>query len=95
MWTDLGGQVILSGRVHPVEWNGLPCRMAELALELLDTHAGIRTRILRVVAKLLTRPAPLVLERAVLLGLNFLTDNQLRLELDATTPSPSGWVWVN
>jgi hypothetical protein len=87
--------MVWGGRTRPVEWNGLPCQLAELEVELLDTHARIRTRSLRVVAKLLTQPAPPHLEQSVLLGINFLTDNQLRQELDAITLYLSGSLWVN
>jgi hypothetical protein len=69
--------------------------MAELEVELLDTQARIRTKGLRVVAKLLTQPAPVPMERAVLFGMNFLTDNQLREELAGGGPNIAGALWVN
>lgn len=93
-WSDLGGYLISGAQKNAAEWSGIPCRMAELSVELVDTQARIRTRTLRVVAKLLTQPAPAPLEQAVLLGMNFLTDNRLRQELDATVPALSGALWV-
>lgn len=93
-WNDLGGQVIVAGTVHPVEWNGIPCRLGELSMELVDPQAQVRTRGLQVIAKVASQPAAPHLEQAALLGMSFLIDNQLREELDATGMSASGFAWV-
>jgi hypothetical protein len=68
--------------------------MGALEVELVDTSASVRTVPLRVTAKIATQPAPAHLEHAALLGMNFLTDNRLRQELDATGLGMVGCVWV-
>jgi hypothetical protein len=35
-WTSLGTHAVLAGNTQPVEWNGLPCRMGQLEVELVD-----------------------------------------------------------
>ena len=93
-WNDLGAQVIVAATAHPVEWNGIPCHLGELSVELIDPRTQVRTRSLRVVAKIASQPAAPHLEQAALLGMSFLTDNQLREELDATGKAACGFVWV-
>jgi hypothetical protein len=93
-WRDLGGQIIRSGQSHAVEWNGIPCRLGELELELVDIPAMIRTRPLRVLAKIASRAAMPHLEQAALLGLNFLSDNKIQQELDGSGTALSGALWV-
>jgi hypothetical protein len=68
--------------------------MGELEVELVETQSLIRTRVLRVVAKVASQPAAPHLEQAALLGMNFIFDNRLRQELDATGPNASGYVWA-
>jgi hypothetical protein len=89
-WKDLGGYLILSGQRRAVEWNGIPCRMGELEVVLIDTHAMVRTGPLRVLAKVASQPAPPHLEQAVLLGVSFLTDNRIQQGLDGSGATLSG-----
>jgi hypothetical protein len=89
-WKDLGGYLILSGQRSAVEWNGIPCRMGELEVELVDTHAMLRTGHLRVLAKVARQPAPPHLDQAVLLGVSFLTDNRIQQALDGSGAALSG-----
>jgi hypothetical protein len=93
-WKDLGGYLILSGQRRAVEWNGIPCRMGALEVELIDTHARVRTNPLRVLAKVASQPAPPHLEQAVLLGVSFLTDNRIQQDLDGSGAALSGSLWV-
>jgi hypothetical protein len=93
-WRDLGNQAMLGGRSHTLEWNGLPCQMGELEAELVDMQSLTRTRVLRVLAKVLSAPAPPPLEQSAILGMSFLTDNSLRLELDASGPTMSGFLTI-
>jgi hypothetical protein len=83
-WVDAGGQAILpTGKSHTIEWFGITCRMREARLELVDLQQQIRTRALRLLAKVPLTAAPAALEKSAILGMNFLTDNGLRLEVDA------------
>jgi hypothetical protein len=93
-WKDLGENLVLAGQLRPVEWNGIPCRMGELEVELVDTRLFVRTRLLRVLAKIPRQPAAAPLEQAVLLGMSFLTDNKAHQEFDATGAGLSGHIWV-
>jgi hypothetical protein len=93
-WKDIGEHLLLGSQRRSVEWNGIPCRLGEVEVELVDTSAFVRTRALRVLAKIARQQAPSHLEQAVLLGMSFLADNRARQELDATGAGLSGHVWV-
>jgi len=93
-WKDLGGYIILSGQRRAVEWNGVPCRMGELEVELIDIRARVRTGPLRVLAKVASQPAPPHLDQAVLLGVSFLTDNRIQQDLDGSGIALSGSLWI-
>jgi hypothetical protein len=93
-WKDLGGYLIFSGQNRAVEWNGIPCRMGVLEVELIDTHAMVRTGPLRVLAKVASQPAPSHLDQAVLLGVSFLTDNRIQQDLDGSGTALTGSLWV-
>ncbi len=93
-YVDLGEHLVLAGQLRPVEWNGIPCRMGEVEVELVDTNLFVRTRVLRVVAKIPRQAAAPTLEQSVLLGMSFLTDNRAHQELHATSAGLSGHIWV-
>jgi hypothetical protein len=93
-WTSLRAHAVLAGNSPPVEWNGLPCQMGELEVELVDTCLQVRTGLLRVLAKVASQPAVSRLERSAILGMSFLTENHLRLELDGIGPTVAGALWV-
>lgn len=93
-WNDLGGYLILSGQRRAVEWNGIPCRMGALEVELIDTRAMVRTGPLRLLAKVASQPAPPHLDQAILLGVSFLTDNRIQQDLDGSGAALAGSLWV-
>lgn len=93
-WKDLGGYLIFSGQRRAVEWNGVPCRMGALEVELIDTHAMVRTGPLRLLAKVASQPAPPHLDQAVLLGMSFLIDNRIQQDLDGSGAALSGSLYI-
>lgn len=80
-WKPLG-QLLRDGKPDPtaLQWFGVPCELAELQFCLWDSVRGIRTRTLRLVAKLPMTPAPP--HKAAILGYNLLTDNSLHFTLE-------------
>jgi hypothetical protein len=86
-WTPLGQQLIRQGAQAPerLEWQGVPCSLGDTSVHLIDLPTGVQTGPFLVVAKFVSQRLPHTpLEMIALLGMNFLTDNQLRLVLDGT-----------
>jgi hypothetical protein len=94
-WSSLGRQLIRGGQSRAVAWFGVPCEMGALEVELVNPSSLIRTRPLRVVAKVAIKPALGFLEDSAVLGLNFVLDNHVWQELDATGPSFAGQLLVS
>src|SRR5262245_5288113 len=92
-WNQVGTRTILSGRSRPIEWQGLPCVMGELQVVLEDPQTRVLTGSPRILAKIATLLAPPHLEKAAILGLNFLSDNSLRMELEGTPAAVTGRLW--
>jgi len=91
-WTRWGTHLLTaSGRrlARALTWQGLPCALGAIEVDLVD--ANIRAGPFLVVAKFVesvhSNPA---MENLALLGLNFVMDNGLRLEMDAYGDAPSG-----
>ena len=78
-WQPIGSQIRRSDRVEfePITWQGIPCSLGELSVDLLDERTGVRTRPLRLLAKLPEAPGTKVTESEVLFGLGFFRDNSL------------------
>ena len=86
-WTPLGHQLTRQGGQVPeaLEWQGVACDLGETSVHLIDLQAGIQAGPFLVVAKFPRQRLPRAnLETIALLGMNFLTDNLLRLVLDGT-----------
>jgi hypothetical protein len=84
-WTPLGSQLtqLASQTTETLEWQGTPCDLGEAALHLVDLQTQVQAGPFLVVAKFPRQPqARSNLETIALLGMNFLTDNFLRLLLD-------------
>jgi hypothetical protein len=96
-WTSLGQQLTRQGGLvpEPLEWQGAACTLGETAVHLLDLQTRVQAGPFLVVAKLPRQRLPQPsLETIALLGLNFLTDNFLRLVLDGTGGSLVGSLTV-
>jgi hypothetical protein len=96
-WTSLGRQLTRQGsRVpEPLEWQKAPCDLGETSVYLIDLKRGVRAGPYLTVAKFVCqRLSQPNLETIALLGINFLTDNLLRLVLDGSGPTLAGYVTV-
>jgi hypothetical protein len=91
-WTRWGGQLLTSrGRPVPgaLTWQGIACDLGVIEIDLVD--ANTRAGPFLVVAKLVRqRHRNPVIENNAVLGLNFIIDNWLRLEVDAYRDPPVG-----
>jgi len=80
-YNPLGNEwMTLDGEPAPAAslWLGIPCEFGEVTVTLVD-NLNNRSRSLRVAAKLPRSPVPSHMETTVLLGYNFLADNNLTL----------------
>ena len=82
-WAPVSTTLLGNSGVAELTWQGVPCELGEMQIDL----AGPRT----LVAKFASRPTP---PSDVILGLSFLTDNDLELVLSAVGGSLSGSVVV-
>src|SRR3954453_4254858 len=62
-------------------WNGYPCDFGETTIRLYDRVHRRISASLPLVGKFLRTPVPFHKDRFVILGLNFLMDNAVRLEI--------------
>jgi len=93
-WNSLGDQVMdTRGRRIPLHWFGVPCEIGETEGSLADQ--SIVAGPLVIVAKFpRAAHANAVIENTPVLGLNFLSDNRLRLGMDgrgAALPGHFSW----
>ena len=96
-WTSLGQQLTRQGGQipEPLEWQGIACALGETAVHLLDLQTRVQAGPLLVVAKLARQRLPQASRETIaLLGMNFLTDNLLRLVLDGTGGALVGYLSV-
>ena len=87
-WSPLGQQLTCHGRPAQgvLKWQDVDCSLGATYVQLIDLQTGMKvSRPFLVVAKFASqRSQHPHLELTAVLGMNFLTDNNLRLELDGT-----------
>lgn len=96
-WISLGHELTRQGAQAPelLEWQGVPSDLGETSVHLIDLQSGVQAGPFLVVAKLPHQRLPRTnLETVALLGMNFLTDNRLRLVLDGTAGNLVGYLSV-
>jgi hypothetical protein len=96
-WNPLGQRLTRQGGAvqEPLEWQNVPCYLGDTSVYLLDVKTGMRAGPYLTVAKFVERRLPQAhLETIALLGINFLTDNLLRLVLDGSGASLDGYLSV-
>lgn len=83
-WTPLGNTVTIPSATTStaLTWQGIACDLGSITIDLFDNNIGIGG--LEVVAKFPRQRPPHKFERAAILGMNFLADNELQLMLDGT-----------
>jgi len=87
-WHSLGQQLTRQGSqvAEPLQWHNVPCYLGETTAYLIDLKTGVQAGPFLVVAKFACHRNPDAhLETISLFGMNFLTDNLLRLVLDGTS----------
>lgn len=92
-WRLLGNALFHQGKPAPLDWQRVPCDFGETDLVVLDPFGTSRTAACRLVGKFAKARHP-VLENYVLLGMNFLLDNNLTLTLHGTPEMPQGLLSV-
>ena len=96
-WNSLGQQLTRQGSPvpEPLQWHNVACHLGETAVHLIDLQTGVQAGPFLVVAKFACYRNPDAhVETIALLGMNFLTDNLLRLVLDGTSAALVGWLSV-
>jgi hypothetical protein len=94
-WRPMGTVTQLPpGPVTAIEWQGVPCVLGELQVELYDVPTCTATQPLLLIAKIATRPTTPRTDYAATLGLNLLTDNAGRLGVSGQCGNLSGSLWV-
>jgi hypothetical protein len=98
-WHMLGSQLsAVSGKSLPgaLEWQGVPCDLGETVVFLTDLPTGLQAGPFLVVAKFARKAqARSSVEKAAILGLNFLADNSTGLELSGLAGDLSGKLSVS
>jgi hypothetical protein len=98
-WTRLGSQLLTSsGKLlaGALEWQGTPCDLGETIVYLTDPTTTQQAGPLLVVAKFALRPQlQSRVEKAAILGLNFLADNSIGLELSGLAGRLSGMLSIS
>jgi hypothetical protein len=79
----LGSQLLRGDKLDAaaLTWQGVPCRLAETPIRLVDQRANARSRPLLLTAKLVLAPISSSLEKEAILGDSFLVDNSLALSM--------------
>jgi len=93
-WSSAGKQLVIRGKTVSPDWFNIPCEMGQLEIELGHRGTQFWTRPLHVLAKVAIRRAPRQLEDSAILGLNFLLDNHVWLEVDGSGQTLSGLLIV-
>ena len=97
-WNPLGQQLTRQGKPVPdaLKWRDVDCSLGNTDIQLIDPRTGTKTsRSFLVVAKFASRRSQHPrLELAAVLGMNFLVDNGLRLELEGTGADLVGYLSV-
>jgi hypothetical protein len=94
-WTPLWQQLTRQGgqAPEPLRWQDVNCALGDTSVHIIDGQAGVRSGRFLVVAKFASqRLLNPNLEMIALLGMNFLTDNHLRLVLDGTGADLIGYL---
>jgi hypothetical protein len=79
----LGSQLLRGNKLDAtaLTWQGMPCRLGEIPIRLVDQRANTRSRPLLLTAKLVLSRIPSSLEKEAIIGANFLVDNSLALSM--------------
>jgi hypothetical protein len=95
-WSRLGSQIsrVSGASASPLSWQGAPCVLGEVSIQLQDKPSGRITGPHRVVAKFPRTRLPTSSENATILGMNFLADNDIRLTIDSNDGQLSGFLSV-
>ena len=95
-WQALGSRLSRQDKVDTTAlvWFGVDCQLGETALVLSDKPDGIRSRPMRVIAKFPLAKTSSHLEKEVILGYNFFTDNCLEWTLKGLAKGGVGTIAV-
>jgi hypothetical protein len=83
-WNPLASQFLRSDNqvdVAALTWQGVPCRLGEIPIRLVDQQGDARSRPLLLTAKFALSQIRTSLEKEVILGDSFIVDNLLTLSL--------------
>ncbi len=92
-WSQLGQQLIRQGgqTAEPLKWQDVDCSLGDTSVYLIDRQTGLQAGPFLVIAKFASQRLPHAhLEMVAVLGMNFLTDNDLRFTLAGTGGNLTG-----
>ena len=92
-WKVLGTKLLFQGKPVALDWQGVPCDFGETSAILLDPLGKVRSSPCRLAGKFAKARHP-TLENYVLLGMNFLADNDVKLVTSSVQGALSGVVSV-
>lgn len=81
-WKLQGRQLTFQGSAVSLDWQGIPCELGEAMLVLQDRPHNLQTGPCKLIGKFAKSVHP-SLEGYVILGMNFLKDNGIDLEIHA------------
>jgi hypothetical protein len=96
-WTPRGRRLTFQGVQFsdPLKWQGEDCSLGDTQVSLIDRRTNAQTGPFLLMAKFVDRRLPDPrLEMIAILGMNFLTDNELRLALDGAGGNLAGYLSV-
>lgn len=92
-WKLLGSELFYERKPVPLDWQGILCDFGETEIVFVAPFENLRTAACRLVGKFAKARHP-VLENYVLLGMNFLPDNDIDLLLRSTPEGLNGLLSV-
>ena len=94
-WQPLGAPVTgeETAQPSPLSWFGVPCQMGDAQVWLVDAATEIRSRLLRVRAKLPSARVSSHAEKEVILGYDFLAANAITLRCGQEWAGLTAYCW--
>ncbi len=80
-WTPLGSRAKIDGKSVSLDWQGVPCQLGETEIYLLEQPKGTKRLGPFILTGKLAQAPHAAFENHVILGMNFLADNNIGLTI--------------
>jgi hypothetical protein len=76
-------------------WHGLPCDLGETTIHLTNQRTNTTSKTCRVFGKFVLQPASFEKDRFMILGMNFLIDNEAKASMSGVSWNCVGQISIN